>query len=55
VGKYDVQTTGASECKINVLNDLDIHTTGAADISYKGNPAHVTTSKTGASDIKKLD
>jgi hypothetical protein len=55
VGKYDVQTTGASECKINVLTDLNIHVTGAAEISYKGNPAHVNTSKTGAADIKKLD
>lgn len=55
VGKYDVETTGASECKINVLNELNIHVTGAADISYKGNPAHVTTSKTGAAEIKKLD
>ena len=55
VGKYDVQTTGASECKINVLTDLDVQTTGAAEISYKGNPAHVNSSKTGAADIKKID
>lgn len=55
VDKYDVETTGASECKINVLNELNTHTTGAADIQYRGNPAHINNSKTGAAEIKKID
>lgn len=55
VDKYDLETTGASECKINVLNELNTHTTGAADIEYRGNPAHVNNSKVGAAEIKKID
>lgn len=55
VGTYDLETTGAAECKINVLNELNVHTTGAADVQYRGNPAHVNTHKTGAADIKKID
>jgi len=55
VGTYDIETTGASDSKINVLNELDVHTTGASELEYKGNPAHVNTSKTGAASIKKID
>ena len=29
VGSYDIETTGASECTINVLKDLNVNTTGA--------------------------
>jgi len=55
VGTYDIETTGASEGKINVVNELNVHTTGASDLEYKGNPAHVNSSKTGAASIKKID
>jgi hypothetical protein len=55
VGKYDIETTGASECKINVLTDLNVHTTGASEIEYRGNPTNVNTSKAGASSVKKID
>lgn len=55
VGKYDLETTGVGECRINVLTDLNVHSTGAADIEYKGNPANVNTSKTGAASIKKVE
>lgn len=55
VGKYDVHTTGASECEINVLNELEVNTTGAADIKYRGNPTKVNSSKTGAANIQKIE
>jgi hypothetical protein len=55
VNKYTVETTGASDCKINVLNELNVHTTGAADIQYRGNPSKINNSKSGASSIKKID
>ena len=55
VNKYDIQTTGASDCKINVLNDLNVHTTGAADVQYRGNPTNINNSKSGASSLKKID
>lgn len=55
VGSYDIETTGASHCEINVLKDLNVHTTGAAEIQYRGNPTNVNSSKTGAASITKID
>jgi hypothetical protein len=55
VGKYKIGTSGASECKINVLNELDVHTSGASDIQYRGNPTKVNNDQSGASSVKKID
>ncbi|MGZ3929605.1 MAG: GIN domain-containing protein, partial [Mucilaginibacter sp.] len=55
VGNYDIQTTGASECQINVLHELNVNTTGAADIKYRGNPTNVNSSKTGSASITKIN
>ncbi|MDB5135677.1 MAG: hypothetical protein JWP37_2280 [Mucilaginibacter sp.] len=55
VGSYDIQTTGASHCEINVLKDLNVNTTGAAEIQYRGNPSSVNSHKTGAATITKVD
>ena len=55
VGKYKISTSGASECRINVLNELDLHTSGSSDISYRGNPTKVTNDQSGASSVKKID
>ncbi|GAB3926980.1 head GIN domain-containing protein [Mucilaginibacter myungsuensis] len=54
VGTYDLETTGASKCKINVLNELNVHTTGAGEIEYKGQPT-VNSKKTGAASIKQVN
>ncbi len=55
VGDYDINTSGVSNCKINVLKTLNVHSSGAADIEYKGSPATVNNDKSGASSIKKVD
>ena len=55
VGSYDIETTGASHCEINVLHDLNVNTTGASDIQYRGNPANVNSHKTGASTLTKIN
>jgi hypothetical protein len=55
VGDYEINTSGVSNCKINVLKTLNVHTSGAADIEYKGSPATVNNDKSGASSIKKVD
>ncbi|MGN6639414.1 MAG: head GIN domain-containing protein [Mucilaginibacter sp.] len=55
VGKYDIHTTGASDCEINVLNDLNVNTTGASDIKYKGNPSNVNSSKLGAGSLTHVN
>ena len=51
----DISTTGASHCDINVLNSLNVSTTGSSEIRYRGNPTNVNTSKTGASSVTKID
>jgi hypothetical protein len=55
VDSYDIQTTGASECQINVLHNLNVNTTGASDIKYRGNPTNVNSHKTGASSLTKIN
>ena len=55
VGSYSIETSGASECKINVLNSLTVNTSGASSIEYKGNPSNVVNHESGASSIKKID
>ncbi|WP_374948104.1 head GIN domain-containing protein [Mucilaginibacter sp.] len=55
VGKYSIESSGASECKINVLNSLDIHTSGSSDIKYRGNPSSINKDKSGASSVEKID
>jgi len=55
VNKYTIHTTGASHSQINVLNELNVSSTGSSDIEYRGNPATINNNKTGASSIKKID
>jgi len=55
VGKYDIHSTGAAECEINVLNELNVSSTGASDVKYKGNPANVNSSKLGAGSVTHVN
>jgi hypothetical protein len=55
VGKYNIETSGASHCKINVLKDLSVHTSGASEIEYRGSPSNVSSDKSGASSITKIN
>lgn len=55
VGKYSIEASGQSDCEINVLSELNIHTTGASDIKYKGNPTTINKSKTGALSLTKVE
>jgi len=55
VGSYNIQTSGATHCQINVLKELNVHTSGASEIEYKGSPSSVNNDKSGASSIKKVD
>ena len=55
VGSYDIETTGASHCEINVLHNLNVNTTGASEIQYRGNPTNVNNHKTGASSLTKIN
>jgi hypothetical protein len=55
VAKYRIDANGASHCKINVLNDLSVNTSGASQVEYRGNPKNIDNSKSGASSLKKID
>ncbi|PWK78030.1 putative autotransporter adhesin-like protein [Mucilaginibacter oryzae] len=55
VGTYDIETSGIGHCNINVLQTLNVHTSGASEIQYKGSPSTVNNDKSGASSIKKVD
>jgi hypothetical protein len=55
VSKYKLESTGKLEGEINVLNDLDVSSTGSADVQYKGNPTNVNTSKMGAATVRKVN
>lgn len=54
VGSYSIETSGQSDCEVNVLNELNINSTGASDIKYKGNPATIHKNKTGALSLIKV-
>ncbi|RFZ85498.1 DUF2807 domain-containing protein [Mucilaginibacter terrenus] len=55
VGKYNIETSGASHCRINVLTDLSVHTSGSSEIEYRGNPSNVNSDKSGSSSITKIN
>lgn len=55
VGRYRIDTSGASESKINVLNELSISASGSSDVQYRGNPTKIQNSESGASSLKKID
>lgn len=54
VGKYDIESSGASESRINVLNELHVRSSGSSDVEYRGNPATVRTKESGASSLRKI-
>ncbi len=55
VGSCQIQTSGAGHCEVNVLNSLTVHTSGASDVKYKGNPSSVNADKSGASSVEKVN
>jgi len=55
VGDYNVSTSGASHCELNVLHSLHVSSSGASEIKYKGNPTDVDNDKSGASSVEKVD
>ncbi len=55
VGNYSIESSGQSDCEINVLGELSIHSSGASDIKYKGNPTKINKSKTGALSLTKVE
>jgi len=54
VGRYRIESSGASESRINVLNELSVRSSGASDIEYRGNPSKVHNDDSGASSLRKI-
>jgi hypothetical protein len=54
VGNYRISTSGSTDLKINALNELHVESSGASDISYRGNPKNVKNSNSGASSLNKI-
>ncbi|MCC8426660.1 head GIN domain-containing protein [Mucilaginibacter sp. UR6-11] len=54
-GSYNITSSGASECDINVLRELTVKSSGASAVKYKGNPATINNNKTGVSSITKVN
>jgi hypothetical protein len=55
VGSCDIQTSGAGHSEVNVLNSLSVHSSGASEVRYRGNPSNVTNDKSGASSVEKVN
>jgi len=55
VGSCNIQTSGAGHCEVNVLNSLSVHSSGASEVRYRGNPSNVTNDKSGASSVEKVN
>lgn len=53
-GNCELETTGASDCEVNVLHDLKINTTGSSSVKYKGSP-NVSEKKVGAGSVTKVE
>ena len=54
VGSCDIASSGASECKVNVLQTLKISSSGATSVKYKGHPS-ITQDKSGALSVEAVD
>ncbi len=54
VQKANVNCSGASVVKINVMDDLKIVASGASEVQIIGDPSNVTTDVTGASEVKNI-
>jgi hypothetical protein len=54
VGSCEIQTSGVGHSEVNVLNTLNVHSSGASEVKYRGNPS-VSNDKSGASSIEKIN
>ncbi len=54
-GVYNISTSGSSDCNINVLQELNVHSSGSSSIKYRGNPSSVNNDKSGSSSIEKVN
>jgi len=54
VGSCDIESSGAGHCEVNVLNSLNVHSSGVSEVKYRGHPT-ITDDKSGASSIEQVN
>jgi len=52
--RISFESSGASTAEFWVTESLDVETSGASNVRYKGNPATVNVENSGASSVKKM-
>lgn len=52
--KVSFDSSGASTAEFWVTESLDVESSGASNVRYKGNPARVNVENSGASSVKKM-
>ena len=55
VSDYDIETSGNTECEINVLHSLELHTSGLSSVKYKGAPVRLVNEKSGQSTLERVN
>ncbi len=55
VSDYDLESSGNTECEINVLHSLDLHTSGVSVVKYKGAPVRLVNEKSGQSTLERVN
>jgi Putative auto-transporter adhesin, head GIN domain len=55
VSDFNIETSGSSKCAINVLNSLNVNSSGSSEILYKGLPKNINNKKSGSSELKHVD
>jgi len=55
VSDYEIESSGNTDCEINVLHSLDLHTNGVSVVKYKGAPVRLVNSKSGSSTLERVN
>lgn len=55
VGEYNIKSSGSSKSKINVLNVLDVNSSGSSKVEYRGKPSKVSNHDSGSSQIISIN
>jgi hypothetical protein len=55
VGNYEINIEGVGKSNINVLNELNVETSGSSEIFYKGMPKKINKKKTGNARLEKVN
>jgi hypothetical protein len=53
--KISLNTEGVNKANINVLNDLNLETTGTSEVYYKGSPKNINKKKAGTAILEKVN